>query len=412
MLDDDLEPLVTECPHCRTRFRVTETQLQVATGRVRCGACLTVFQGVDRLLWEREPELPEGHAGEMLDELLDELSDPTDEQIEAGVEDVKIDSSADSGIDEEAQRDPLMLEPGEELGSVADEAELNDSGLDDADPAVAAGEEVEAEVEAEAEVEVEAEAEAEVEAEAEAEVEAEVEAEGSDVDADNANAGVAADEAAPSAEVVTDPVPAEDIGQQVESADTRGYGLVPIDNPASFQLSTDEIADARASREPVSFVIERRKRWWVPLAMLLAIAALVTQVMYQQFDTWTKDLTIRPVYETVCKLIGCELPVLRDIDQLVVKRLVVRSHPDVNEALIVDAIIVNEAPFAQPFPVLVLRFTSLDGNLVAGGNFQPGQYLAGELEGAEQIQPMTPVHIELEFEDPGPEAVNYFLDFR
>ena len=388
MPDDDLEPLVTECPHCRTRFRVTETQLQVATGRVRCGACLTVFQGVDRLLWEREPELPEGHAGEMLDELLDELSDPTDEQIEAGVEDVKIDSSADSGTDEEAQPDPLTLEPAEELTSVVDEAELNDSGREDANPAVAAGEEVEAE-----------------EGEGEGE-------ERSDVDADNSNAGIAADEAALSGEVVTDPVPGEAIGQQVESADTRGYGRVPIDNPASLQLSTDEIADARASREPVSFVIERRKRWWVPLAMLLAIAALVTQVMYQQFDTWTKDLTIRPVYETACKLIGCELPVLRDIDQFVVKRLVVRSHPDVNEALIVDAIIVNEAPFAQPFPVLVLRFTSLDGNLVAGGNFQPGQYLAGELEGAEQIQPMTPVHIELEFEDPGPEAVNYFLDFR
>ena len=31
------------CPGCETRFRVTDAQLAVANGRVRCGACLTVF---------------------------------------------------------------------------------------------------------------------------------------------------------------------------------------------------------------------------------------------------------------------------------------------------------------------------------------------------------------------------------
>ena len=57
MAEDELEPLITECPNCRTRFRVTETQLQVAGGRVRCGACLTVFHGVDHLLWDGRDEL-------------------------------------------------------------------------------------------------------------------------------------------------------------------------------------------------------------------------------------------------------------------------------------------------------------------------------------------------------------------
>lgn len=38
-------PLIAGCPSCRTRFRVTEKQLAVADGRVRCGACLAVFDG-------------------------------------------------------------------------------------------------------------------------------------------------------------------------------------------------------------------------------------------------------------------------------------------------------------------------------------------------------------------------------
>ena len=35
------------CPGCETRFRVTDAQLAVANGRVRCGACLTVFDCSD-----------------------------------------------------------------------------------------------------------------------------------------------------------------------------------------------------------------------------------------------------------------------------------------------------------------------------------------------------------------------------
>src|SRR5690606_29830250 len=37
------ELLVTQCPHCQTRFRLTPEQLGVAGGHVRCGACLEVF---------------------------------------------------------------------------------------------------------------------------------------------------------------------------------------------------------------------------------------------------------------------------------------------------------------------------------------------------------------------------------
>ena len=77
MAEDELEPLITECPNCRTRFRVTETQLQLANGRVRCGACLTVFHGVDHLLWDGRESLAGGaRAEDVLDEVLEELNGP------------------------------------------------------------------------------------------------------------------------------------------------------------------------------------------------------------------------------------------------------------------------------------------------------------------------------------------------
>ncbi len=38
---------VTRCPECQTAFRMTPAQLAAADGKVRCGACLTVFNATD-----------------------------------------------------------------------------------------------------------------------------------------------------------------------------------------------------------------------------------------------------------------------------------------------------------------------------------------------------------------------------
>ncbi len=61
------QPLISECPSCRTRFRVTEEQLAVADGRVRCGACLAVF---------------DGRAAAVSDEEMTVVDDPVDVLLE------------------------------------------------------------------------------------------------------------------------------------------------------------------------------------------------------------------------------------------------------------------------------------------------------------------------------------------
>jgi predicted Zn finger-like uncharacterized protein len=41
--------MVTKCPACDTVFRVTPEQLQTRAGKVRCGRCMTVFDGAKAL---------------------------------------------------------------------------------------------------------------------------------------------------------------------------------------------------------------------------------------------------------------------------------------------------------------------------------------------------------------------------
>lgn len=50
--------LTTQCPYCKTSFRITENQLAQHNGSVRCGVCSQVFNGHDYLSSEDGEPLP------------------------------------------------------------------------------------------------------------------------------------------------------------------------------------------------------------------------------------------------------------------------------------------------------------------------------------------------------------------
>src|SRR5262245_51338263 len=60
------DELFTRCPGCETIFRVTEGQLALRAGQVRCGHCRTVFNGREELI---ALDAPSFNADEEQDEL-------------------------------------------------------------------------------------------------------------------------------------------------------------------------------------------------------------------------------------------------------------------------------------------------------------------------------------------------------
>ena len=50
--------LATRCPHCKTIFHVSEEQLRMRAGTVRCGVCRELFNGIDNLAGR----IPNGHT--------------------------------------------------------------------------------------------------------------------------------------------------------------------------------------------------------------------------------------------------------------------------------------------------------------------------------------------------------------
>jgi predicted Zn finger-like uncharacterized protein len=154
----------------------------------------------------------------------------------------------------------------------------------------------------------------------------------------------------------------------------------------------------------------RRIGWG--LLNLLAAAALAGQYVTYHFAELARQDQYRPWFEQLCPAVGCQLPSKVDIAQIKSSNLVVRSHPEFSGALVVDAILYNRAPFSQPFPLLEMRFADINGQLLASRRFKPSEYLAGELAGNTEMPPQTPIHISLDILDPGTQAVNYSLSFH
>ena len=171
--------------------------------------------------------------------------------------------------------------------------------------------------------------------------------------------------------------------------------------------------DTIARPRPQMNQFQPRRDWasplkWAGLA-LLALVVLAGQYAFFNFDRLARTPQWRPLYAQACNLLGCRLPNRSDIGQLRGSNLVVRSNPNYQNSLIVDAILFNEANYAQPFPVLELSFTSLNGKPVASRRFMPSEYLHGDLRNMATMPPNTPLHISLEIVDPGQQAVNYNL---
>src|SRR5690606_22657658 len=111
----------------------------------------------------------------------------------------------------------------------------------------------------------------------------------------------------------------------------------------------------------------------------------------------------------LCAQLPCTLAKVQNVRDMSTQHLVVRAHPELQKALMVDTLLLNRADYEQPFPDLLLAFRDLNDRSVASRRFTPAQYLSGELAGQQDMPVRTPIHLALEIVDAGPEAVSYAI---
>ena len=215
---------------------------------------------------------------------------------------------------------------------------------------------------------------------------------------------------------------AADAAQREEEADSteairaRALEAEMRDEEALEAIPEENLAALNQVSTPLELLGSGESQWLrqglLATAMVLLTAILTAQFLWQEMAVYSQLTRIRPLYEFGCQWLRCDLPVYSNLDEIRSNNLVVRSHPQRADALVVNVEFRNTADFPQAFPILILSFNTAANGVVALREFSPAEYLDPGLLPVSLMPVATPVRIRLDLIDPGPDAVNYTLAFR
>ena len=458
--------MITRCPNCSVAFRISDAHLKSAKGIVRCGSCLSIFnanehlqfvQGSAQTTEKPAPEQPYAKHISSTDTTASETEDPDDELLfdDDFDDDELIFDSADDETYTDYQPASNLFESSENKSNAFSEDEdiddtdeswalellKDDSDLDikfrkivtpdDRQPSVAKDAADHPDPAAAAS---DNQVEATESGATPVKPADRVTPEALHGDADK-TAFMVRREIKPARAVAATSTSSASVQPQQPKSDrppARGVALhtTRVRRPAServIEVDRLELLDHPnedlhaiqkmiAAIEPESVdvgwrhnpVLWRKRLTWAGLA-LGALLFLVVQVAWLQFDRLNTVEPYRSFYSVACAVTGCTLSPMRDRSQIKTTNLYVRSHPDVQGALLIDVVMQNVAKFEQTFPSLILTFSNLRNEPIAERKFTPDEYLGGELSGSDAMPRLTPVHVELQIVDPGDDAVSYSI---
>lgn len=155
------------------------------------------------------------------------------------------------------------------------------------------------------------------------------------------------------------------------------------------------------------------KSHWILWSFLCFLALFVLAAQYIRFVApMTTSLGAEREWAVnACQYLFCEVPPVTDVNKIITNQLVVRANQAYANILDVDAVIMNQLDIPQPFPIIELRFTDLNGQSVASRRFFPKDYLNAEILAKNLMPSNVPVYITLTIIDPGETAVGYTFNF-
>ena len=462
--------MVTRCPQCQTSFKVTEDHLKIANGAVRCGSCLHVFQA--RQNWVNPDNAPlvqalQSSAPAPVPEKRPEASVPGKFQFDqSAIDSASADNvlgkasvnltqpPADSKSTAPAPTPTTLASPpAKKLEALGDDDRISDDldiGDDEQDSVVkvsassashsAFGEPDDEYSSLFDDVDEHAESES-FDALLSGDFNDLDEMVSSDVmsssDNDSSDDSWAADMLA---EMQQEEQPESlDLSQVENINDILMDFTNPVDVDAARRDLGIENQEPFAAREPGSSrtgsgvnpraemishiepppvdlltgMASQKYDWksqlfWSGISLSLVLL-LASQYIFFNFEKLAKADATRGSMQTLCGVLMCQLPAVENARNIKISNLVVRKHPQVADALAVDAILLNVTDHEQRFPQIELYFSNMEKLPVARRRFEPGEYLLGEMSGQTLIPSGRPVHIALEIVAPHKDAVNWSL---
>lgn len=338
--------MLTTCPACHTRFRVTPEQLEAHRGDVRCGRCAKVFNARAYLEYDAEPD-----------------SQPVTSETEAATSPESQPEAALQIQTTETFLFEILPEPQPEQAAAPDVAES--AAPETAEVAEVA--EIAAATETPEQVEESTATEAPAEAAAEPAVPEEIDA-------------VA--EPAPVPEPTEDSSFAAAFREQAEStvAEKKKHAAV-----------SERVLEESFELEPV----RSRRRWLWLLGILLLLLVLAGQALYFfRTELASRYPAAKPFLLEYCAVLRCTVPLPANPDLLSIDSSNLEADPQQASQVTLHAILRNRARFAQEYPQLELSLTDTQDKVVARRIFSPREY-AGNADLARGMPPNEEVQVKL-----------------
>ena len=280
----------TQCPHCDTKFRVTENQLQAADGFVRCGVCEEVF-----------------NTSTVIDTATE-----TETETETGNQE-----TFSSGI---------------AFDSINDEALFSDENIE------------------------------------------------------------------------SDTINSDEISNPETNKEI--YDLFDAEDNESQQHIVPEKYRDTYSPQPHSLL--STVLW--SLGILALTATLTLEYIWFNRSQFMPVPELQTVFGQLCQHVECSDSSMRDPDKIELITRNIYSHPKEKNALLIDVVMKNNAPFAQPFPIIQIDFSDIRGGTVAARRFYPDEYLPSDTQ-TSLLKPNANTSVSLEIQDPGKQAMTYEFNF-
>lgn len=192
-----------------------------------------------------------------------------------------------------------------------------------------------------------------------------------------------------------------------------GARTAPVRSDTTLRAERSDRANAP------SFVRAPRARSRAPqrtgigwhLGGLLLLLALGAQWAWLERARLLSDPRVVRFVETACARLGCKVPIVRAEQRIALLARDVRPHPSVAGALVISATLANQAPFAQPYPLVEITLADPNELRIAMRRFRADEYIVDGQTLARGLAPGATAAISFEVEDPGKNAVAFEFKF-
>jgi len=148
--------------------------------------------------------------------------------------------------------------------------------------------------------------------------------------------------------------------------------------------------------------------WFIGILLLGAIG--IAQAVYYQRYQLIENPRYQQQVVNLCRVLPCAETDFASTEQIRMLERNVFTHPIANDALMVTGSFINQAPFRQKLPDILISLFDVQGRLIANRLFTPAEYLLDE-KNRRSFEPEARVQFRLEIVDPGTDALTYEFEF-